>query len=87
MSKRPSRYPTLLVSAMITAAAITPVFADEPVTLGYAVTKGKISLNLRYRYEDVDQADFDDRGRASTLRTTLGLSHPVVEASRCDGGV
>ena len=29
--------------------------------------KGKISLNLHYRYEDVDEARFDDRGRASTL--------------------
>jgi hypothetical protein len=36
------------------------------------VTKGKISLNLRYRYEDVDQNGFDETGKASTLRTALG---------------
>lgn len=71
MSKRPSRYPTLLVSAMITAAAITPAFADDPPTFGEAITKGKISLNLRYRYEEVD-GKLDDSGKASTFRTSLG---------------
>ncbi len=61
----------LLVAVFATSAAVT-ASADEPATLGDAVTKGKVSLNLRYRYEVVDQGGFDDRGRASTLRTTLG---------------
>lgn len=37
-----------------------------------AVTKGTFKLNLRYRYEGVDQDGFDDNGRASTLRTMAG---------------
>lgn len=54
------------------SAAFSPARAEEPTTFGDAVTKGKISLNLRYRYEDVDQTGFDEPGRASTLRTALG---------------
>jgi len=37
-----------------------------------AITKGTFKLNLRYRYEDVDQDGFDNNGRASTLRTMAG---------------
>lgn len=37
-----------------------------------AITKGAFTLNLRYRYEDVDQGGFDQRGKASTLRTAAG---------------
>jgi len=39
-----------------------------------AVTKGTFKLNLRYRYEDVDQDGFDQRGKASTLRTMAGYN-------------
>ncbi len=63
---------TQLLVTLAAAAVISPVFAEEPPSLGEAVTKGKISLNLRYRYEDVDQTGFDEPGKASTLRTTLG---------------
>jgi hypothetical protein len=52
--------------------ASSPARAEEPPTLGEALTKGTLSLNLRYRYEAVDQASFDDNGKASTLRTALG---------------
>ncbi len=64
----------LLTPILLTvlAAAFSPARAEEPPSLGDAVTKGKISLNLRYRYEDVDQDGFAEPGRASTLRTTLG---------------
>jgi hypothetical protein len=37
-----------------------------------AITKGAFTLDLRYRYEDVDQDGFDQRGKASTLRTVAG---------------
>jgi len=37
-----------------------------------AITKGTFKLNLRYRYEDVDQDGFDKRGQASTFRTMAG---------------
>jgi hypothetical protein len=60
-----------VVLALMTTLAMTAAVADEPATLGQALTKGKISLNLRYRYEEVD-GNFDHPGKASTLRTTLG---------------
>lgn len=57
----------------------TGAFADEEAeqtgsSLLDAVTKGTFKLNLRYRYEDVDQGGFDQRGKASTLRTVAGYN-------------
>jgi hypothetical protein len=71
MSHRPQRLAAVAAFLLITAATLTPAFADEPVTLGQAVTKGKVSLNLRYRFEQVD-GNFDEPGKASTVRTALG---------------
>jgi hypothetical protein len=66
------RHSMFLVLVTIALAAPPSISAqDEHVSLGEALTKGKISLNLHYRYEEVDEASFDDRGRASTLRTAL----------------
>ncbi len=39
-----------------------------------AITKGTFELDLRYRFEDVDQDGFDQRGKASTLRTMAGYN-------------
>ena len=54
------------------------VAAEEPKTddtsLLEAITKGTFKLDLRYRYEDVDQEGFDQRGKASTLRTMAGYN-------------
>jgi hypothetical protein len=73
MSPTLTRYAMLLVFVAAAATTPTPASAqEEEVSLGDALTKGKISLNLHYRYEEVDEARFDDRGRASTLRTALG---------------
>ena len=71
MNRKSNRCVTLAALFVRAAAALTPVFAGEPPSLGDAVTKGKVSLNLRYRYEDVDQTGFDEQGKASTLRTVL----------------
>jgi hypothetical protein len=61
----------VFAAAIAIGSAASPVVADEPAeTVLDAITKGTFSLNLRYRYEDVDQTGFDDRGQASTLRTT-----------------
>lgn len=63
-----------VMSALLLALAL-PVLAGEPVaadTVGDAITKGSPLLTLRYRYEDVDQANFDKKAHASTLRTTVG---------------
>jgi hypothetical protein len=64
----------VILSMMIAmGSATTPTAAEEAATSVLdAITKGTFSLNLRYRYADVDQVGFDDRGRASTLRTMAG---------------
>ncbi|MDX2437669.1 MAG: hypothetical protein QNL88_11530 [Acidobacteriota bacterium] len=63
---------SFMLLALFAVAASSPAVAEEPVTLGDAVTRGKLSLNLRYRYEGVDQTGFEENGQASTLRTALG---------------
>lgn len=64
-----------VVAAVLICAAAMPVAAQDGTDdFLDAITNGVFSLNLRYRYEDVDQDGFDDRGRASTLRTSLGYS-------------
>lgn len=52
-------------------AADSALAAEPPTTFVGAVSKGTFSLNLRYRYEDVDQDGVAKHGRASTLRTAL----------------
>ena len=72
MSSTTQRCCTVLLMLVLAAPAFSTLSAEEPTSLGKAITKGKISLDLRYRFEDVDQETFDERGKASTLRTTLG---------------
>ena len=72
MSRAPFRISVPLFLTVLFVCVPGFVSADDPVSLGTALTKGEISLNLRYRYEDVDQEAFDNKGKASTLRTTLG---------------
>jgi hypothetical protein len=69
------RYVGLIVGLCLVLS--TGAFAAEETektdtSLLDAVTKGTFKLNLRYRYEDVDQDGFDKRGQASTLRTMAG---------------
>lgn len=69
------RYVGLIVGLCLVLS--TGAFAAEETektdtSLLDAVTKGTFKLNLRYRYEDVDQDGFDKRGKASTLRTMAG---------------
>jgi hypothetical protein len=54
----------------LTAAALA---AAEPVSLSEAFAHGKISLNLRLRYEGVEQTGLRDAD-ALTLRTRLGFT-------------
>ncbi len=61
----------LLVSTGTFAAEETE---NSDTNLLDAITKGTFKLNLRYRYEDVDQDGFDKRGQASTLRTMAGYN-------------
>ncbi len=46
---------------------------ETAANLAEALKKGTFSLNLRYRYETVDQDGFDDDAKASTVRTMLGF--------------
>lgn len=70
-----SRHRGTLPAALLTcllAAAIVPAGADGE-TLREALSTGKVTLDLRYRYEDVrDDAVGEKHARASTLRTALG---------------
>jgi len=43
-------------------------------TLGDALSKGKVSVDLRYRFELVDIDEFDKSAKASTLRFRLGYT-------------
>ncbi len=48
------------------------VSAQDSASLGDAITSGKPILNLRPRYENVDQANLSNTGEALTMRTLLG---------------
>lgn len=69
-----------LLSAAAWAAATglllsAPASAQEaaaPGSLWQALTGGKPTLDVRYRFEAVDQANLPRQARASTLRTRLG---------------
>ncbi len=62
---------SLLVFAIgsVLASAATPVLS---MTFTEALTGGKVSLDVRYRYEFVDQDNPLDQAHASTVRTRLG---------------
>ena len=71
------RYIGLFVGLCLVVS--TSAFAAEgteksDTSLLDAITKGTFKLNLRYRFEDVDQDGFDQRGKASTLRTMAGYN-------------
>lgn len=64
---------TLLSLAVLLAGASSAAHADSP-SLWEALTEGKAGLDLRYRYERVDQDNFDRNAHASTLRTRLNYA-------------
>ena len=53
--------------------------AEEAQSISAALTKGKAYLDLRYRYEFVDQDGFTENANASTLRTRLGYKTGTFE--------
>ncbi len=57
---------------LLTIGLTSTALAEEPTDLREALTGGKVSVSLRYRFETVDQVPFDKDANASTLRTTLG---------------
>jgi hypothetical protein len=73
---------TIVATVVVVVALLLsgpPAAAEEGgTTLGDALTKGKFSLNLQYRFEAVDQPDlFDAKGYASTLRS--GLAYRTLD--------
>ena len=59
------------VGLLATILLAAPAIADNHDDLATAITSGDASLNLRYRYEYVDQDSFDEDAHASTLRMRL----------------
>jgi len=70
---RPIATTGIIVTIVALLSSTFPVAAEENFdNVLDAITKGTFKLNLRYRYEDVDQDGFDKRGQASTFRTMAG---------------
>ena len=65
-----SRIVRYAVAGTLLAGAFSQGWAQE--TIKNALTKGKISLDMRYRFEGVDQDGFAEDAEAYTLRTRLG---------------
>ena len=61
-----------MLAGFCLATFASPARAAE--TLSEALTAGKVSLQLRYRCEGVDQEGFTEKAFASTLRTQLGYA-------------
>jgi len=59
---------------LATMSLAAPVFADNHDDLATAITSGDASLNLRHRYEYVDQDSFSEDAHASTLRMRLNYA-------------
>ncbi|GAB3270167.1 alginate export family protein [Parahaliea aestuarii] len=62
---------TALVSAAVQAEENTDAGA---ASIGEMLTRGDLEMDLRYRFEYVDQDNFDDNAEASTLRTRVGFT-------------
>lgn len=71
-----SRSVALSLLAVLSASALGA--AETPATLQDAVQQGKVSLNVRARYEGVDQSGLKDAS-AITLRTQLGYTTAAFE--------
>lgn len=66
--------PNKLVLALLSAGVLfasSAAVADEIGSIADAVTAGKATVSLRYRFEFVDQDGFNKDAKASTLRTRL----------------
>jgi hypothetical protein len=59
----------LIVAGLVGAGALA-AHAEE--TVGEALTNGKVAVDVRYRYETVDQETFSEDAKASTIRFRLG---------------
>ncbi len=62
------------IALALTSAAANAQESNWGDELARAVSDGKASLDLRYRYEHVDQESFDRNANAGTLRSRLSLT-------------
>jgi len=67
------------LSAMADPVATTNMPAPTPGTFEYAILNGTPVLDMRYRYEFVDQKGIRNDANASTLRTRLGYTTGVYD--------
>ncbi len=74
---RTSLYASIASIALMAAAS--PTFAEEAQSLAEAITGGKVTVDFRYRVENVDQAGFAKDAFASTLRTKLKYATGVFK--------
>ena len=65
-----NRFVFSLLSAVLLSSSVTAV-ADEGGDLGTALTSGKAGVNIRARYEHVDQDSFSEDADALTARLRL----------------
>ncbi|MEQ9450531.1 MAG: alginate export family protein [Pseudomonadales bacterium] len=70
--------PLLLILFLALASLAPDARAVQTDALKQAVTDSTVKLNLRYRYEYVDQDGVDDEAGASTLRARLSWSSASV---------
>jgi len=64
----------LAASLVAFSPAVLAQEVTEAQSLKEAVSEGKVGLDLRYRYEYVDQNDVSKEANASTLRTRLNFA-------------
>jgi len=61
----------LLSAATLLISSATLAVADESATFADALTSGKAGVNVRARYEHVDQDNFTEKADAVTARLRL----------------
>ena len=66
-----------ILPMLLCAAGAVQAQDDAANSLTEMATKGNASLDLRYRYENVDQDNFDKTASANTLRSRLTLASAV----------
>ena len=59
-----------IIVAGLVGAGVLAAHAEE--TIGEALTNGKVAVDIRYRYETVDEDTFNEDAKASTIRFRLG---------------
>src|SRR3989337_2906923 len=69
-----SRRSLVPVAGVLIAAGLGLTSIPVSAGLGEALTGGKTSLQMRYRYEWVEQENIADSASASTMRTQLGYA-------------